>query len=51
VWLERGVFGLAVGVPGWCEGEDYEEGVDWGWDQGKEIRVGEGVDVVELEGR
>lgn len=36
-------------MPGGCEREDYEEGVDWARDVGEGGGV-EGVDVVELEG-
>lgn len=46
-----GVLGDAAGLPGWCEGQDYEEGVCGAGDVGEEIGVGEAVDVVEGEGR
>lgn len=50
VWGLWGVFFCAGGVPGRCEWNDDEEGVDGAGDHGEEGWIGEGVDVVEFDG-
>ena len=45
------VFGDSRGLPGGREWKDHQECVNGTWDEGEKVRVGEGVDVVELEGR
>jgi hypothetical protein len=44
------VFGFAGAVPGWCQRQDYEQGVHRTWDVGEQRGLAEGVDVVEGEG-
>jgi hypothetical protein len=46
---ERDVFFVAEGFVAGGGREDEEEGVGGPWDEGEEVRVGDAVDVVELE--
>lgn len=51
VLVQQGVLGQAVALVGGADGEDEEDGEGGARDEGEHVRVGEGVDVVDLEGR